>query len=393
MSGTPRRLILLGSTGSIGTSTVEVLGHLRRTGGPAFEVIGLAAGSNAPLLAKQAEALGVRELAVADPEAARTLPHGLRVRTGPEAAVQLVTDLARPGDLVVAAMVGFAGLAGVMAAIERGCHIGLANKETLVAAGDLVTRAAHERGVALLPIDSEHSALAQCLRSGRGDELERVVITASGGPFRTWSSERTANATVAEALKHPTWQMGRKITIDSATLMNKALEIIEAHWLFGLPADRIDAIVHPQSIVHGLVEFRDGSVIAQMSPPDMKLPIQLALTWPERTPGVAKRLDWASLRALEFEPVDHARFPAVRLAHEVIRRGGTAGATLNGANEVAVHAFLEGRIPFGRIGELVHEAMEALPSRPLRSLQESRTADAEARAFVESRTGAAFVRS
>ncbi|MFM7807483.1 MAG: 1-deoxy-D-xylulose-5-phosphate reductoisomerase, partial [Planctomycetota bacterium] len=268
-----------------------------------------------------------------------------------------------------------------------------ANKETLVAAGDLVTRAARDRGVQLLPIDSEHSALAQCIRSGRPQELDRVVITASGGPFRTWSVERTANATVAEALNHPTWRMGRKITIDSATLMNKALEIIEAHWLFGLPADRIDAIVHPQSIVHGLAEFHDGSVIAQLSPPDMKLPIQMALTWPDRSPGVAKRLDWASLRTLEFQPVDHARFPAVRLAHEVIRRGGTAGATLNAANEVAVHAFLEGRIAFGRIGELVAQAMEALQARPVRSLDDVLVADREARAFVEARAVASLVRS
>jgi 1-deoxy-D-xylulose-5-phosphate reductoisomerase len=389
----PRRLILLGSTGSIGTSTIEVLRHLRRSGGPSFTVIGLAAGSNAGLLSEQAREFGVHELAVADESAAAALDRGPSLRTGPDAAVRLIHDLARPGDLVVAAMVGFAGLASVLAAIERGCHIGLANKETLVAAGDLVTRAARDRGVELLPIDSEHSALAQCLRSGRVDELDRVVITASGGPFRTWSAERTANATVAEALNHPTWRMGRKITVDSATLMNKALEIIEAHWLFGLPAERIEAIVHPQSIVHGLAEFRDGSVIAQLSPPDMKLPIQMALTWPDRAPGVAKRLDWTSLRTLEFEPVDHVRFPAVSLAHQVIRQGGTAGATLNAANEAAVHAFLEGRISFGRIGELVQQAMSALPAAPLRSLQDAASADAAARRFVESRVGPSLVRS
>jgi 1-deoxy-D-xylulose-5-phosphate reductoisomerase len=393
MSAAPRRLILLGSTGSIGTSTVEVLGHLRRSGGPAFEVIGLAAGSNAELMAAQARELGVRELALADEAAADRLPRVGTVRTGPDAAVRLVEDLARPGDLVVAAMVGFAGLDSVMAAIARGCHIGLANKETLVAAGELVTRAARERGVALLPIDSEHSALAQCIRSGRVEEIDRVVITASGGPFRTWTAERTASATVAEALNHPTWRMGRKITIDSATLMNKALEIIEAHWLFGLPADRIEAIVHPQSIVHGLAEFRDGSVMAQLSPPDMKLPIQMALTWPDRAPGIAKRLDWTSLRSLEFHAVDHDRFPAVQLAHEVIRQGGTAGATFNAANEVAVHAFLDGRIPFGRIGTLVREAMAALPSRPLVDLRDAASADAEARRLVEARLGPSLVRS
>ncbi|MFM7807980.1 MAG: 1-deoxy-D-xylulose-5-phosphate reductoisomerase, partial [Planctomycetota bacterium] len=265
-----------------------------------------------------------------------------------------------------------------------------ANKETLVAAGALVTDLARRKGVELFPIDSEHSALAQCIRSGRVNELDRVVITASGGPFRTWSAERTANATPAEALRHPTWQMGRKITIDSATLMNKALEIIEAHWLFGLPAERIEAIVHPQSIVHGMAEFRDGSVIAQLSPPDMKLPIQMALTWPDRHAGVAKRLDWTSLRQLDFEQVDHARFPAVRLAHEVIRRGGSSGATLNAANEVAVNAFLQGQIPFGRIAQVVQEALAELPDRPLRTLADAESADRDARDFATQRTAHAL---
>jgi 1-deoxy-D-xylulose-5-phosphate reductoisomerase len=382
-----RRLILLGSTGSIGVSTVEVLRHLRASG-EAFEVVGLAAGSNAALLAEQAAALGVREVALADPLAAMNLPGTLGVRAGADAALRLVENLARPGDLLVAAMVGFAGLASALRAIDLGCHVALANKETLVAAGELVMARAAARGVQLFPIDSEHSALAQCVRSGRIDELDRVVITASGGPFRTWDTERTAAATPADALRHPTWQMGRKITIDSATLMNKALEIIEAHWLFGLPAERIEAIVHPQSIVHGLAEFRDGSVIAQLSPPDMKLPIQMALTWPDRHDGVARRLDWAGLRRLDFEPVDHARFPAVRLAHEVIRRGGSAGATLNAANEVAVHAFLEGRIPFPRIAQVVQEALAELPDRPLRSLEDAEAADLAARRFAQARTDA-----
>ena len=382
-----RRLILLGCTGSIGVSTVEVLHHLRREGVP-FEVTGLAAGSNAALLAEQAAALGVREVAVADATAAASLGGAFKVRAGPDAALRLVEDLARPGDLLVAAMVGFAGLASALRAIDLGCHVALANKETLVAAGELVLSRVAARGVQLFPIDSEHSALAQCIRSGRVDELDRVVITASGGPFRTWDAARTAAATPAEALRHPTWQMGRKITIDSATLMNKALEIIEAHWLFGLPAERIEAIVHPQSIVHGMAEFRDGSVIAQLSPPDMKLPIQMALTWPERHAGVARRLDWTSLRRLDFEPVDHERFPAVRLAHEVIRRGGSAGATLNAANEVAVHAFLEGRIPFGRIAQVVQEALAELPDRPLRTLDDAEAADREARRFAAQRTDA-----
>ena len=384
-----RRLILLGSTGSIGVSTVQVLEHLRAQD-IAFEVVGLAAGSNAALLREQAQSLGVRDVAIADATAAAAFEPQARVRSGPDAALRLVEDLARPGDLLVAAMVGFAGLASAMRAIELGCHVALANKETLVAAGSLVTDLVRAKGVQLFPIDSEHSALAQCIRSGRVSELDRVVITASGGPFRTWSAERTANATVAEALRHPTWQMGRKITIDSATLMNKALEIIEAHWLFDLPAERIEAIVHPQSIVHGMAEFRDGSVIAQLSPPDMKLPIQMALTWPDRHAGVAKRLDWASLRQLDFEPVDHARFPAVRLAHEVIRRGGSAGATLNAANEVAVNAFLAGHIPFGRIAQVVQEALAELPDRPLRTLADAEAADRAARDFAAQRTAPAL---
>jgi 1-deoxy-D-xylulose-5-phosphate reductoisomerase len=384
---TARRLILLGSTGSIGVSTVEVLRHLRNEG-VAFEVAGLAAGSNAGLLAEQAAALGVREVALADASAASALPGSLRVRTGADSALRLVEDLARPGDVLVAAMVGFAGLASALRAIDLGCHVALANKETLVAAGELVLTRVAAQGVQLFPIDSEHSALAQCIRSGRLQELDRVVITASGGPFRTWDAARTAAATPAEALRHPTWQMGRKITIDSATLMNKALEIIEAHWLFGLPAERIEAIVHPQSIVHGMAEFRDGSVIAQLSPPDMKLPIQMALTWPDRHPGVARRLDWSALRRLDFEPVDHERFPAVRLAHEVIRRGGSAGATLNAANEVAVHAFLDGRIPFGRISQVVQEALSELPDRPLRTLADAEAADQAARIFAAQRTDA-----
>ena len=380
-----RRLILLGSTGSIGASTVEVLRHLRAHGVD-FQVTGLAAGSNADLLTEQARSLGVRELALANGSPAP--PPGARLRTGPDAALQLIRDVARPGDLVVAAMVGFAGLASALEAIERGCHVALANKETLVAAGSLVMQAAARQGVQLFPIDSEHSALAQCIRSGSLSEVDRVVITASGGPFRTWDAQRTAAATVDEALNHPTWRMGRKITIDSATLMNKALEIIEAHWLFGLPAERIEAIVHPQSIVHGFAEFRDGSVMAQLSPPDMKLPIQMALTWPHRHAGVARRLDWRTLSNLQFEPVDHERFPAVRLAQQVIQRGGSAGATLNAANEVAVHAFLAGAIPFGRIAEIVQEAMLELPDRPILSLLDAQAADEAARAFAGHRAAA-----
>ncbi|MFO0962680.1 MAG: 1-deoxy-D-xylulose-5-phosphate reductoisomerase [Phycisphaerales bacterium] len=381
-----RRLIILGSTGSIGTATLEVVAHLAATGGPRFEIAGLAAGSNATLLAQQAAAHRVPLVAIADPaQAGAPLPAGTQRCTGPDAALELIERIAQPGDIVMGAMVGAAGLAPTLAAIERGCHIALANKETLVAAGALVREAVARRGVALLPVDSEHSAVYQCLRSGAPREVRRLVLTASGGPFRTWSAQRTAEATLAEALRHPTWTMGRKVTIDSASLMNKALEVIEAHWLFDLPAGRIEAIVHPQSIVHSFVEFVDGSVVAQLSPPSMKLPIQYALTWPDRTEGCAPALDWAALRSLEFEPVDHARFPAIGLAWRVIDAGGTAGAVFNAANEAAVEAFIAGAVRFGEIPELVAHALEALPAQPVRRLQDVLEADARARQIVRER--------
>ena len=281
--------------------------------------------------------------------------------------------------MVMASMVGVAGLAPVLAAIERGCDIALANKETLVAAGSVVQEAVARKGVKLLPVDSEHSAVFQCLRSGTLREVDRLVLTASGGPFRTWSPERTANATLAEALRHPTWQMGRKVTIDSASLMNKGLEVIEAHWLFDLPSDRIDAIVHPQSIVHSFVEFRDGSTIAQLSPPSMKHPIQYALTWPARLPGCCPTIAWDALRALEFEPVDHTRFPAINLAKRVIDAGGSSGAIFNAANEVAVEAFIAGSLRFGDIAAVVTDSLDRLPARAVHTLAEVLTADYEAR--------------
>jgi 1-deoxy-D-xylulose-5-phosphate reductoisomerase len=307
------------------------------------------------------------------------------VSRGPDAALELVERIAQPGDMVMAAIVGVAGLAPVLAAIERGCDIALANKETLVAGGAVVREAIARRKVELLPVDSEHSAVFQCLRSGTVREVERLVLTASGGPFRTWSAERTANATVAEALRHPTWQMGRKVTIDSASLMNKGLEVIEAHWLFDLPSSRIDAIVHPQSIVHSFVEFRDGSTIAQLSPPSMKLPIQYALTWPARIAGCCPTIAWEAMRTLEFEPVDHARFPAIGLAKRVIDSGGSAGAVFNAANEVAVEAFVEGALRFGDIPAIVTEALDGLPARPVPSLAEVVAADREAREFARER--------
>jgi len=390
MSPSPpdQRLILLGATGSIGRSTLDVVRHLRSTGGPRYLVVGLAAARNAEALAGAAREFAEDRpvLALADESASAALPG--ETHRGAGAALRLIEQVARPGDLVMAAMVGFAGLAPTLAAIARGCRIGLANKETLVAAGSLVTEAARRSGVALLPVDSEHSAIVQCLHGGGSRAVRRIVLTASGGPFRTWSRERIEHAPIEQALRHPTWSMGSKITIDSATMMNKALEVIEAHWLFGLPSERIEVLVHPQSIVHGFVEFDDGSVLAQLSPPDMRLPIQCAMTWPERPEGSTKHLDFTAMRSLDFEPVDHDRFPSVALGARAIDAGGTAGAILNAANEEAVGAFLRGTIPFGRITALVADAMDAIPVEPIQSLADAERADGVARRFVRERTPA-----
>ena len=282
-------------------------------------------------------------------------------------------------------MVGSAGVPPTIAAIERGCDIALANKETLVAAGELVMPLVRKHGVNMLPVDSEHSAIFQCLLAGRSiDEVKRLVITASGGPFRTWTKQQIRDAGVADALNHPTWNMGPKVTIDSASLMNKAAEVIEAHWLFDMPASRIEAIVHPQSLIHSFVEFIDGSVIAQMGPPDMKTPIQYALTWPHRASGCSDVMDWASLSRMDFEPVDHDRFGALRLAYRVIETGGTSGAIFNAANEAAVAAFLDGRIGFGQITDLVRDALDAIQPMPAASMDDVMQADAAAREFVAS---------
>lgn len=382
-----RRLIVLGSTGSIGVNTLAVVDHLHRIGAASFEVVGLAAGSNHELLCEQAQTWSVKAVALAectDPNAIRTLREFGQFLTGPDAAVELIDAVAQPGDLVVGAIVGVAGLPAIVRAIERGCDIALANKETLVAAGAIVMPLVRERGVSLIPVDSEHSAVFQCMQAGRTpQEVQRVILTASGGPFRTWSAERLARATIEEALNHPTWSMGDKVTIDSASLMNKALEVIEAHWLFDLPAEKIDVLVHPQSIVHSLVEFVDGSVIAQMNPPDMKLPIQYALTWPDRRSGSSRALNLADVKRLEFEAVDAERFPAIGLAEQAITRGGNAGAVLNAANEAAVDAFRRGRITFDRIARLVAGALETVPANAVRTLDDCLDADRAAREWVD----------
>lgn len=386
----PRRVIILGSTGSIGTQTLEVIERLSLAPhGPSLRVVGLAAGRNAALLFDQAARHGVRDLALAAGEPAQA---GSTLRVGPDAAERLVREV--PCDLVVAAMVGVSGLPATLAAVELGRHVALANKETLVAAGDLVVPLARRTGAALLPVDSEHSGVWQCL-AGAGTHalppfacpagVARVTLTASGGAFRDWTPEQIAAATPADALRHPTWSMGRKVTIDSASLMNKALELIEAHHLFALPASRLGAILHPQSIVHALVEFADGSVVAQLGVPDMRTPIQVALAWPARADAPPPRLDLAGLARLDFRAVDDARYPAVGLALRAIDAGGTSGAILNAANEACVEAFLAGTLRFDRIAPLVGEALAAIAPRPVRTLADVLDADRAARAFVASR--------
>ncbi|MFA9477142.1 1-deoxy-D-xylulose-5-phosphate reductoisomerase [Phycisphaerales bacterium AB-hyl4] len=381
-----RKLIVLGSTGSIGVNTLNVVEHLRRTRAATIEVVGLAASRSSTKLIEQAKQHHVRHIAVADPaiadEVRAALPDA-KVYVGDAAAETLVREVEATD--VAAAVVGSAGLPATLAAVQLGRRVSLANKETLVAAGMLVTPLVREHGAQLLPVDSEHSAIFQCLAEHPRREVKRIVLTASGGPFRTADKTTIENATVEQALKHPTWTMGRKITIDSATMMNKALEIIEAHWLFGLAGEKIDVIVHPQSIVHSFVEFVDHNVLAQLGSPDMRGPIQYALTWPDRPVGCSEAMDWSALSQLTFEPPDLERFPALKLAYDVIDAGGTAGAVFNAANEAAVQAFLERQVRFGRIVELVTEALAAIEPEPVESLETILDADRKARAFVAQR--------
>jgi 1-deoxy-D-xylulose-5-phosphate reductoisomerase len=303
------------------------------------------------------------------------------VYAGPDGLVELARrdDV----DIVVAAVVGAAGLPAAIAAVEAKKTLALANKESLVCAGSLLIPLAKKRNVPILPVDSEHSAVFQAMQCGRGREVRRVILTASGGPFRTVPAEKMRKATVAEALDHPTWKMGGKITIDSATMFNKALELIEACWLFDLPPEKVEIVVHPESVVHSMVEFVDGSVIAQLSPPDMRTPIQYALTFPERVNGISRRLDLTQAFQLRFEPPDFDRFPALRLAYEVARKGGTAGVVLNAANEAAVAAFTSGKITFGEISRLVELTIARHDVQPATSLDDLLRADRWARTCVE----------
>ena len=376
------RVVVLGATGSIGRSTLDVLAHDR---GQRLEAWGLAANSGWELLIEQARQFRPRYITLSDPRAAAQVDGQLRgtgveLLTGADAIETMAS--APEVDRVLSAIVGAAGLRGTWAAVEAGKIVALANKETLVVAGQLVMDLAQRRHATILPVDSEHSAIYQALQAGRAHEVKRVILTSSGGPFRGKSKRELADVTPAQALKHPTWNMGKKISIDSATLMNKALEVIEARWLFGLRPEQIEVVVHPQSIVHSMVEFIDGSVVAQLSPPDMRLPIQYALYHPDRVDGPCPRLDLTKPQTLHFEPPDRETFPCLDLGFEVMRRGGTAGAALNAANEAAVERFLGGEIRFLDIPRVCRAVLEHHTFDPRPTLDALWQVDAWARKEV-----------
>lgn len=375
-----KRIAVLGSTGSIGTQALEVAAaHPDR-----FRVVALAAHYNDKLLAEQLERFRPALAVLADGEAADRLRSRYsgpaRIMAGEEGLTAAAT-LAE-ADTVLTSLVGFAGLRPTLAAIEAGKNIALANKETLVAAGELVTAAARKRGVAILPVDSEHSAIMQCLQGEGRTGVRRLILTASGGPFRERAKETLPSVTVAECLRHPNWTMGRKITVDSATLANKGLEVIEARWLFDVGYDNIDVVVHPQSIIHSMVEFVDGSVMAQLGRPDMRLPIQYAFSVPDRWPADFARLDFTILTGLTFAPPDTNRFPALAMGYEAGRRGGTAPCVFNAANEAAVNAFLAGELSFTAIAAAIRRALDAHDTVAAPTLEELCAADEWARALV-----------
>lgn len=377
-----KRLLLLGSSGSIGESTLSVVDNLA----PGIRIAGLAAHKNWEKLLDQTLKYAPESVALSDPESAQRLERALerrplvkkpRVYAGQEGLVKMVRETA--AEMVLGAISGAAGLPANIAALETGKDLALANKESLVMSGAILTRLAKNLGRRLLPVDSEHSAIFQSLLSGRHEEIHSVILTASGGPFREATLAEMKGVTKAEALKHPTWQMGAKITIDSATLMNKALEIIEARWLFDLPPEKIRVVIHPQSIIHSLIEFQDGSLICQMGPPDMRIPIQYALTYPDRRPLPIKRLRLEEVRQLTFQAPDPVRFSSLRLAYEVLEQGGTAPAVLNAANEVAVSAFLRDEIPFPEILASVERTLRDHSTVQDPSLEEIFAADSWAR--------------
>jgi len=375
-----RKIAILGATGSIGTSTLDLIERAPER----FEVIALTAGTDAEGLANAARRTRAKLAVIADQSRlaeleARLAGTDCRAATGAEALNEAASGEA---DWVMAAIVGCAGLVPVMAALEAGRTVALANKEALVSAGALMTDAATRHGATLLPVDSEHNAIFQCLAGSRRDDVSKLILTASGGPFRTTSEADIRAATPEQAVAHPNWTMGAKISVDSASLMNKGLELIEAHFLFGLPPERIEVLIHPQSVVHSLVEYIDGSVLAQLGSPDMRVPIAYALAWPERMPTPAERLDLASIGSLEFEQPDLQRFPALRIARQALVQGGAAPTILNAANEIAVASFLGGQIGFTEIASLVEQAIERAVAGAPSSIEDVIQVDLETRRAV-----------
>jgi len=383
-----KRIALLGSTGSIGTQTLDIVAQYPER----FKVTGMTAHNNVALLAEQVRAFAPEVVAVGSEEARialhaalADLPRPPEVLVGQSGCAAVAAQA--PAEVVVTGIVGCAGLIPTLAAIDAGRDLALANKETLVAGGPVVMPRIRERGVKLLPVDSEHSAIFQCLQGVPERGLRRILLTASGGAFRDWPVEKLAHAQPADALKHPNWVMGQKITVDSATLMNKGLEVIEAHWLFGLDYDRIDIVVHPQSIIHSLVELEDTSVLAQLGWPDMRLPILYALSWPERLPTPWRPLDLAQVGTLTFREPDHERYPSMGLAYRAGRAGGTYPAVLNAANEEVVHQFLGGRVRFLEMTRVLEAALDAHTAVSSPGLDDILAADAWARRFVRERVG------
>lgn len=377
-----KKVTILGSTGSIGQNTLEVIAAL----GDEFEVVALSAHTRLDLLAAQAKQFAPKYIALTDGRSEADIRQGCEgfsgtVLAGPESLVQLAS--LDEADIVVCAVVGAAGLPAALAAVQAGKTVAIANKEPLVIAGELLTEAARQNGAVLLPIDSEHSAVFQALQAGRPEEVGRIILTASGGPFRETPLEEMKNASIEQALAHPTWSMGPKITIDSATMVNKALEVIEAVRLFDVPAEKVDVLIHPESVIHSMVEFIDGSVVAQLGTPDMKVPIQYALTYPERRKGIAEGLKLDRLGQLNFHPPDLERFRALAIGFEVARKGGSAPVVFNAANEAAVAAFLDGKIRFGRIVELIDTCLQEHRFQTRLTLDELLQIDRQVRCSVD----------
>jgi len=382
-----KKISILGSTGSIGQSTLSVISQFPDR----FKVVALAAGNNVALLEKQVRQFKPSVVAVAGEKGAEGLKarcKDLKVRifSGVDGMVQVAT--ADDADITVSAIVGTAGLVPTMAAIRSGKHIALANKEVLVTAGELVMAESRSCGISIFPVDSEHSAIFQCLQAGANNDIRKLILTASGGPFRAFSKKDLLKVTLAQALKHPNWSMGRKITIDSATLMNKGLEVIEARWLFSIPQDKIKVLVHPQSIIHSMVEYRDGAVVAQLGMPDMKGPIAYALSYPERLADVSPKLDLASIGTLTFEEPDMDRFPCLAYAFEALKAGGTMPAVVSAANEVAVKYFLDEKIGYGAIAGVIKATMAAHSPSSIKTIEDALTADLWARQEAERIIGA-----